>query len=846
MKRNTRITAQQTTQRKHFNSLKNIGMNPPLAMRTPPSRNSSREDRKEMRVLQESIQMNVDQVHLPDNASYSTVSSAHTDAITKTPQRGNVSVKLTSEQQTARTIMSSICCSEAYNAHIISGTRGIGKTFVAHNAVQLPLAKKTFTDGIVWVGLGHKKALSYDDLIELYQVICSQVFPKVKKSISFDSVLYVPSKRNDRSEEEAQDEKNAMLHARDIMSKNVAQKKNVLICLDGIADPADIRYFQFASDSSSFKVKCRVLATVIRNDKMPNVRVKLWKLSAMNTVQSRDLFIDQLSTESRHHPDFISTYSESHQFCHGNPLCILSLSQMINDKLRSNSCSSLKKFVSKFESAPVDPKMKSYIILESAFSHSSLGDSNTKLAWRCFAAFACVFSRNRAFRPFVPNSPVRALFRAVISRISKMIDKPRAIDDATDKILDFMVQNRILNRIDGFDEKLFPRILYQVSCDIYQEFGVELSANNGTKRKLNTLFINEYTTMFNGVSAAFGSNEIDFYMLKFLPEHSLKANELEDASLTLQDMRFIEERFYYMGIKVGCKKHIDDTESLVARMKGNRAAANLILVKSYKSCTRVIENQYQRKDSKMELDKEMVTDVMWDLALSLFKENFVAEGCRILQKALELGLGKSDSIGLESRMISSLLKTSSDNKKQCARAIILIGSAMAQSNTKLRDALHLLNNGLSTLEEELGNSSLELARARVYVGEILYRDFKTYQRALQMFRGALPIFMKELGEESEELFDAIILIGKSCIHTGDLDTALEILKNISPKLKGSIALDVDIKVGYIYIIKGNNDKAIEVLSKAKSTTTDAGIIERIEQLINKSRAQQGSEGRYTI
>lgn len=115
-----------------------------------------------------------------------------------------------------------------------------------------------------------------------------------------------------------------------------------------------------------------------------------------------------------------------------------------------------------------------------------------------------------------------------------------------------------------------------------------------------------------------------------------------------------------------------------------------------------------------------------------------------------------------------------------------------------------------------------------------------------VLRGALPTFMKELGEESEELFDAIILIGKSCIHTGDLDTALEILKNISPKLKGSIALDVDIKVGYIYIIKGNNDKAIEVLSKAKSTTTDTGIIERIDQLINKSCAQQGSEGRYTI
>ena len=75
--------------------------------------------------------------------------------------------------------------------------------------------------------------------------------------------------------------------------------------------------------------------------------------------------------------------------------------------------------------------------------------------------------------------------------------------------------------------------------------------------------------------------------------------------------------------------------------------------------------------------------------------------------------------------------------------------------------------------------------------------------------------MRELGEESEELYDAIILVGKYCIHTGDLDTALDILRNIAPKLKGSIAIDVHIKVGYIYMIKGNHQRAVSVLKKVK-------------------------------
>jgi len=411
-----------------------------------------------------------------------------------------------------------------------------------------------------------------------------------------------------------------------------------------------------------------------------------------------------------------------------------------------------------------------------------------------------------------------------------------------------MVDNGLFVRIDGFDDQKLPHMFYQVSCDIYQEFGQELSSNSHTHRKLNELLINEYTTMFNGMNTAFGSNEIDFYMLRVLPEHSMKANELEDASLTLQDSRFIEERLKYLGVKKGCKKHIDDAEKLFLAMGGDKGGTkvfHLVLTKALQSCADVLEIQYRKKvDRKLTMDWDTMINSFWDLTIALLREGLVRSGCKILHMANGLAKNEKErSKLLDPNLIENLIKTPSDNKKQCSRAMILIGSAMAQRDIRLRDSIQMLHNGLIGLEKELGYGHLEVARAKVYVGEILYRDFKLYDRALQKFRQALPTFMTDLGEDSEELYDAIILVGKSCIHTGDLDTALDILRNLSPKLSGTIALDVDIKVGYIYIIKGDHESALSILSKAKEKTTDDAIIQRIDQMIEKS---VGEKGRYTI
>lgn len=740
----------------------------------------------------------------------------------KTPVRGNVSAKHTSNHQTARTILSDLCYNNACNAHVISGPRGVGKTYVAHILAQLPSAKTAFSDGIVWIGLGYKNALQYNELIELYKQIYCQL-TSGKKKLNFDDILFVPSASVIKSEEEKQEEKRAMFQARDIMS-NTIEGKNCLICLDGMFDTGDIRFFQFCTKDA--KVKSRVLATSTTEPFSLIDRVKSWQLSSMNKFDADSFFMKQISHEALNHPDFNAVYRDSHHSCQGNPLSIKALGMLIDDKICSKNFEHLNKFVSKFQSSPVDPKMQIFIILEASFSHSSLGNAFTKIAWRCFAAFCAVLTRENS-RPFVPLSPIRALFRAVIERVGKTSKEPDVMAQTIDKIIEFMVKLGMLHRIDGFDSHEAPRQFYQVSCDTYHDFGLQLSANKETLRKLNELLINEYTSMFNNINAAFGSNEIDFYMLKFLPSHSMCANELEDASLTLQDPRFVEERLKYMGIYDGCKKHIEDTEAMAELVRvANRKMAMLILATSYQTCARVLLATLSDKEGMKFSDEKHAVEALWMLALSCLKHFLVTDGCKIIQKAIDFDCDSNKIIMLNPKLIEGLSKTPTDDTNQCSRAIILIGSAMAQAKMKRRDAIYLINRGLKSLEESLGVANIETARAHVYVGEIFYQEFKMYKHALQYFRDALPTFMRELGEQSEELYDAIILIGKSCIHTGDLDTALDILRNIAPKLKGSIAIDVSMKVGYIYMIKGNHKRAESVLRKVSSFCDDSTRIIR--------------------
>lgn len=142
----------------------------------------------------------------------------------------------------------------------------------------------------------------------------------------------------------------------------------------------------------------------------------------------------------------------------------------------------------------------------------------------------------------------------------------------------------------------------------------------------------------------------------------------------------------------------------------------------------------------------------------------------------------------------------------------------------------------------LGNSNLEVARAHVYIGEVFYRDLKFYDDAMAQFRLSLPLLLKELGEGSEEVFDAIILCGKTYVHLGYFDTALEILEKVAPQLKGRSEIEVRYKVASIYMTKGDPKHAHSILVELKQRTLDRSLMKKINSMLEDCSDFQ----RYTI
>ena len=157
----------------------------------------------------------------------------------KTPLRANVSAKLSSDNHTVHLITREIlsCTSKT---HVISGPRGVGKSWTAHIVAQLPLCKNHFSDGVIWIGLGTKDVMNYTLLRKIYQRICKQINLSIEPFL--DKVLYNETYSPNLSDNEKKREENAMNQARDIMVKFLAQK-NVLLVVDGLYDSDDIKYF---------------------------------------------------------------------------------------------------------------------------------------------------------------------------------------------------------------------------------------------------------------------------------------------------------------------------------------------------------------------------------------------------------------------------------------------------------------------------------------------------------------------------------------------------------------------------------------------------------------------------
>jgi len=753
----------------------------------------------------------------------------------KTPLRNNVSAKLSSDNKTVQLIIRDLI-SNNDTTHVICGLRGIGKTWTAHIVAQMPLCKTNFSDGVIWIGLGSQRSLDYTQLRELYIRICSEIkFDDETTKPCFDHVLYSDMSLKHKTDKEKKREKKAMIQARNTMARCIASK-SILICVDNLYDVEDVKYFQFHNYNIIRDKNLRTMVTTLNTPSYLD-QAKIWQITNLHVDEARAFFLGSLKSSITEVPELMEKYSEMYRTCQGNPLSIKTLSHLIDDKVEGKNQVSLDNFAQKFVNVPIEPRIQIFNILEAAFTHSSLGTSFNKITWRCFAAFATVFKRGNCSRPCIAKSPTIALFSAIITRISKR--KKSLLEKDVEKLLKFLVKLGIFNEIDGFDDGKIPRKFYQVSCDVYQEFGEQLSSSPQTHLKLNSLFVNKYTTMFSNSHAAFGSNEIDYFMLKWLPSHLRKCGDVDDQALTLPDYRFILERVKYMGAAAAARKHIDDAESFI-RVSD---VSSDILIPSYSAFSRVLESvSYDKENGNGSVtDSKDIIEAMWNLAISLFSHYYVKEGCQFLQKAREYDDSNDPMISIDYSLIQSLLESADQDHLNTVRALVKIGSVIAQS-TRRQYAINIILLGLKGLIHCLGNECIEVARAHVFVGEVFYHDLALYEDAITQFRLSLPILVKVLGEENEEVYDAIILCGKTYVHLGALDTALEILEKIAPNLKGQTDMDVALKIASIHMMMKKYHCANDILIKTSRKTEDIELLKRIDDMREECKEQ----GRYTI
>lgn len=746
----------------------------------------------------------------------------------QTPVRKNTSTKFVANLEAAHLICNDICSNETCHTHVIHGEPGIGKTWLAHQIAQLPVTKLHFTDGMVWIGISKRDSLQYSDLIEIYHKIFEDLFGNNGRvnneelKLDFSNILYMKSKTEIKTVEDKNDEKRAMLQARDIMS-NCLGNKSCLICIDGLQDWSDFQYFNFTTNPISSKTKSLVTYGCSTGY---SSYTKIWTLSGMNVIDAKKFFIKKLTVKSTSHPNFQSKYCDTHLLCRGNPFILEALSCMINDKVEKASGERiLNEFSTKFANAPCNVQVQLAIITEAMFLYSSLGEKDSVIAFKCFAAFAVVFTRDDCTRPFVPRAPVRLLFKAILDRAatSQIDNNSNRVDD----IIEFLVKMKILIQADGFDDHGKPRLFYQISCDMHQEYGMSLSRESSS---LNKILIDNYKPAFAERNHSLRCQEIDYYMLNYLPDHSMKANQFKETASILKDMKFIGDRLNHMGTIKACNKHIEDTEKLsfLSVSTNKEHQFKQIVEESYENFVQSLETKAMDQTSS----KESIVWCIWKISFSLLRNHLIHKACDVIRRGMELQSELDQRIiDLDEKLLKKFSDEKSDGSDKSGRALILFGAALSQSSLMKIESYYLLKNGLDCLQTTLGDSNLEFARAQVYVGEIIYKDFKLYRISLSLFQNAYYVFNTRLGEESDEVVDLMLLIGKSCLHTGALDTSLNIFRKIGPRLQGALALDIDIKVGYIYIAKNQFDIALQVLSRAKKKTNDADVLNRIDELI---------------
>jgi len=518
------------------------------------------------------------------------------------------------------------------STHVIHGLQGIGKTKLAHSIATNEECRKFFPDGIVWIGIGFRKKIDYENLIVLYQAIFSQINPSAADQPDFDSVLYVPNSSDDLSEDDTEKERRAMWDARDIMSRKIGQKA-ILLCLDGLQEVGDVNLFHFNSGDKMAKRKCRVLITASQPPDESH-EIKSWELKHLSEDDSKRMFAAQVGTRENYFM-FLKKFGDLLPLCQGVPVLIRALGIFFNDQYQSENHQSLQCIadtINQLKNKRMDLRTRVFIVIEATVSNIMLDDEFSRIPWVCFEAFTNIFTREDCYRPWIPKAAVLTLFRAVISKILKSETDPGKLHQIVNILIDKFVTIGMLSQIDGSNGQNKSQQFYQVQNDMYQDFGEKASsAGAKTREKLHQTFVEDSLMHLNGQILVDGSNEIDLYMLRWLPFHLIGANQVNETARALKSYTFIRKRIKNMGTRLAAKQHKDDAEKLLGSVTKHYARESKILTLSYKSFLKVLEDEYADKENGVGCATDEVIQAIWTFAYSLFINHFVNDGYEMLR-----------------------------------------------------------------------------------------------------------------------------------------------------------------------------------------------------------------------
>jgi len=772
--------------------------------------------------------------------------------------------------------------------HVLCGAEGIGKTTLAQSIFSMPAIRRTFFDGILWIDVSTRGAMNFNQLIEIYKSILSQIEQTLTSTedinqstiiSELEKIVYIPS--STQLADERRNVEAAMIEAQQIM-RRILSSKQCLLFVDGLFSLEDLKYFQFQHTSSSSITPhedpnmqnpshCHLFVTTtdsssanILDSTTATDSIVVWNLNPLNDDEALVMFQSQVGKTCMKDTHLMSHLGSSYRECHGMPMSIRAFGKMLayhyehgrRNKKKLSSASTTKLSSSTSSDNIMDciralarGENTTHRQISTLLKYTLEQITSDDTAKACFSSFAVIFTCKDEciLRPWIHRKVVLRLFTETI--LLKQKTHPRRtkaknkIQRMAVHILDALTQVGILTRQEGHpDDKTTGGVYHQMFSNLYQQCGEDFVKYAKTRCQLQLTFVAGYihTLKNGGKKKRIVDRDVDMYMIRNLPSHLLEARAYDLIPSILQDVGFITQRIQYLGIEKGAKKHVQDAEKLLHAAtsvddEGSIHHQPQTLLGSYMAFSKLLEISIEKKDEISTSILQAKYRAMYFFSYSLFLAGRIGEGFYMLNKTKPFDK-KSCELFLE--MDSSNMRIYQNIHQLdiigIARAQIRIGSIFVRLE-RGQESINLLEKGLSNLKEAVGEKTLEVARAQVYIGE-LYLKLSLYSSAIEKLKPSLSVLMYELGEDSEELLDALFCIGQAFFGNGDSDMALSILQGVLKRMvaESITTTEVLITMAKIFIIKNDARNAVSVLNEARNGYCNPQQLETIDLLLEEA------------